>query len=146
MAQQATLQQLMGHFSASTNALLVSAGDALAKGDRAAFERVRDRITNSKVVENITAHINSSRAHFDAFVAKLSEAGKLWDYLKGAIGVGVGGGMLSSAVGLAAAIGISVLAVKVIAIALILWGLYQFIPRVFNTAVERIMGTLGLGD
>ena len=135
-----TLDNLMQHFRNSNQKSIIDAGEAVANGNFDAFQSVVDRVVTLPVITSISNLINTSSAARKGFLDKVKmdfdpEAMRVFF----GVGVlGIGGGALAEAITLAAALGISVLTVKVIAGALLLWGLLIILPVIYGRALEML--------
>jgi hypothetical protein len=129
-----SLAKLMNHFRVSHGASITAAVKAAASGSWDRFGKIANDLANSKVVAGITDLLNSSTTALKEFLAKFSKL-KL---LGGVIATGIGGACLADAAAMAGALGISVLGVQVIAVVLLLWGIYVSFSAIWEIIGDKI--------
>ena len=132
-----SINQQIQHFYSSSKSSIIAAGEAAAKSDWSFFKEISQNIARSKPVECITNTLNSSKEAFRSLLNSMSGFLDSANFIRGAIGCGIGGGMLAEVAGLSAAFGISILTVEVIAIALILWGIFTCFPALWNMVKNK---------
>lgn len=141
-----TLDKMLAHFRQVHVRDLVEAGKTVSENSWSSLSSVLDRVSESKAVTAISNLISSSADALRELVKKLKSRFKPehWKLITGTVLVGVGGAALAESVGLAAALAISVLSVKVLACLLILWGLSIVLPTVWDVAKSRLEKSLTL--
>lgn len=135
-----SLDNLITHFRNSNQQNIIAAGEALANGNFEAFESVVNRVAQLEVTASISNRVNSSSAALKEFLVKVESEfdPQAIKFVFGGVLSGVGGAVLAEAAGLAAAVGVSVLMVEVIAVVLILWGLSIMLPIIWRLALDKI--------
>lgn len=79
-----TIAELVRHFNRSSASLVKEARDAVANGDSEAFERVREKASNTEVARLISTMVSTSQKHYDALVVEASAIGNASKFTKGA--------------------------------------------------------------
>lgn len=140
MSSEAGVVQMIQQFAASMRGEIIAAANSLQSGNTASFDQIVARVENHALVKQISSFVNSSTASFNQFMDELSEISPL---VGGFISAGVGGAMLAEAAGIAAALGITLVSAKLIAILLIIYGIYLAVPAVWDRInVEEIIPDL----
>ena len=135
-----SLNAQVDHFVGSSHHHFVAMADALAARNWNAASAIVDRVAGLKLTASISNLVNSSREAAASFIERV-EAELPPDAIKfifGGVLSGVGGAALAEAAGLAVALGVTVLSVKVIAIALLLWGLSITLPALWRIAMKKL--------
>jgi hypothetical protein len=135
-----SLNAQVHHFVGSSHHHFVAMADALAARNWNAASAIVDRVADLKLTASIANLVNSSREAAASFIERV-EAELPPDAIKftfGGVLSGVGGAALAEAAGLAVALGVTVLSVKVIAIALLLWGLSITLPALWRIAMNKL--------
>jgi hypothetical protein len=135
-----SLNTQIHHFTGSAHHHIVALADALAANSWSAASAIVDRVADLKLTASISNLVNSSREAMVSFVHDV-EAKLPPDAIKfifGGVLSGVGGAALAEAAGLAVALGVTVLSVKLIAIVLLLWGLAIILPALWRIAMNKL--------
>ena len=142
MANQRSLKQQMDHFLKVYGQNIRKTGEAILEGRWETFDAFVKTVSESKLTIAISDTLTSSsqsRASFETIVGDLSGDEFAARAFKALLAGAVGGLLIagSGAVG-----GVASVAVVLIGAALILWGLAQLLPRIFEAAKEDLLQRL----
>lgn len=135
-----SLNTQVQHFVGSAHQHMVALADAIATNSWSAANAVIDRVADLKLTASIANLVNSSREAAVSFIHRVEEElpPDGIKYIFGGVLSGVGGAALAEAAGLAVALGVSILSIKLIAIILLLWGLSITLPALWRIAVKKL--------
>ena len=135
-----SIDAMLRHFNGVNAANISQFGLALSNGNWNDLRAINTRVAGMSATVSITSFLNSSREGLRQFVAKAEREfdPEALKFLFGGVLSGVGGAALAEAAGLAAAIGVSIVAVEVIAVVLLLWGLSLTLPAIWKRAMAKI--------
>ncbi len=141
-----SLEKLMHHFRQVHAKDLITAGESVSKQSWDSLTGVILSVSGSKAVAAISNAVNSSSDNLKSLIENLRSRFKPehWKLIFGTVLTGIGGAALAESVGLAAALAISVLSVKVLACILILWGLSIVLPTIWDAATSKLEKNLVL--
>ena len=147
MAKDRSLKQQMDHFLAVNAQRIRQTGEAILEGRWAVFDSFARSLSESKITVSIRDTLMSSsesRASFENIVGDLFGDEFAARAFKGMLSAAVGA-MLTLEAGAIAATFLAALGsagtaiVFLIGVALIVWGLAQLLPRVFDAASSEIL-------
>lgn len=148
MADQRSLKQQMNHFLKVYGQNIRKTGEAILDGRWETFDSFVKTASESKLTVSIRDSLTSSsqnRASFERIVGDLFPdefgARAFLGALAGTVGaiITVNAGAIAGALGLAALGTLGTAAVFLVGIALIVWGLAQLLPRVFEAARDDLV-------
>ena len=139
MADKRSLKQQMNHFLSVYGQNIRNTGEAIIDGRWEAFDSLVKTVSESKLTISISDTLTSSsqsQASFLNIVGDLSGDEFAARAVKALVAGAVGGLLIagSGAVG-----GVAGLALVVIGAVLILWGIAQLLPRIFEAAKEELL-------
>ena len=134
-----SLNTQIHHFTGSAHRHIVALSDALAANNWRAASAIVDRVADLDLTLSISNIVNSSREAATSFIARVEDElpPDAIKFVFGGVLSGVGGAALAEAAGLAVALGVTVLSVKLIALVLLMWGLSIALPALWRVTRNK---------
>lgn len=135
-----SIDSMLTHFRHVAANQISQFGVAVSQRNWQGARTILDNVSSLNVTVGIRNVVSSSREGFRSLIDELErkfppDALRL---LFGGVMSGVGGAMLTEVAGLAVALGVSLLAIELIALVLLLWGLALALPAVYRLALDRV--------
>jgi hypothetical protein len=132
----------LDHFLATTKEEMMRAGAALSEGNLDGFKETLARVEQSQIAQQITRLVNNSKAAVQELIARIEASAPGLKVILGGTLAGVGGAAMADAVALASALGISIISAELIAIILVMLGIYYAVPAAWQLALSKFRTAL----
>lgn len=137
---------VLQHAVSAFRADILGAAGAIESGDMGRLDGIFSRLREHPLTASVRDSVNSASENFDSFVGEVKQNAPAGKFIFGAGVLGMGVGALVNAAGVAAALGLAVISVEVIAIVIILYGISIMVPTLLKHAVERLQTKFASGE
>ena len=142
MGASSVLQHAVSAFRAD----ILGAASAIEGADMGRLDGIFERLRAHPLTASVRDSVNSASENFDSFVGEVKKNVPAGKFIFGAGILGMGVGALVNAAGVAAALGLAVISVEVIAIVIILYGISIMVPTLLKSAVEKLQDKIASGE